>query len=60
MLGLCLLTLLIGGKIARNFFPETQGAGLTPTALMLLVPIWTMGIVGLVLLLVGWLRGNMS
>ena len=60
MVGLCILCMLVGGKIARTFFPESQGQGLTPTVLMILIPLWSMGIIGLVLLLVGWIRGKVS
>jgi hypothetical protein len=55
-LAVCAAALLVGGKIVRAGFPEQLGAGLDPTTLLMLVPIWTTGLVGLVLILLGKLK----
>lgn len=48
--------LLAGGAIVKLFFPDMVGAGLTPTALMILIPIWSIGGVGLLAFLLGWFQ----
>ncbi|MBL8798738.1 MAG: hypothetical protein JNM56_32900 [Planctomycetia bacterium] len=56
MVGLCLACLVIGRAIVRMAFPEMIGQGLTPTTLSILIPIWSLGIIGVLLWLAGWLR----
>jgi hypothetical protein len=43
-----------GGVFIRLFFPHRVGAGLDFWALTLLIPIWSAGGIGIVLLLIGW------
>jgi type IV secretory pathway TrbD component len=56
LLHLFVLCLMIGGATTKIFFPEMLGAGLTPTTLLILIPIWSLGGVGLLLWIVGWLQ----
>jgi hypothetical protein len=56
LLGACITALVIGNIVSRKVFPERQGKGLDATILAILIPIWSLGIVGIVLLLVGWVR----
>ncbi len=58
MVGLCVACLIAGRAVVSLFFPESRGQGITPEMWFVLVPIWSLGVVGLVLLLVGWLRGK--
>jgi len=60
LVGLCFACLIIGRAIVTIFFPELQGQGIPPAMWFVLVPIWSLGIIGLVLLLVGWLRGKFA
>jgi hypothetical protein len=60
LVGLCFACLIIGRAIVTIFFPELQGRGIPPAMWFVLVPIWSLGIIGLVLLLVGWLRGKLA
>lgn len=54
LMGLCFLMLIIGRVVARIFFPESQGKGVTNGLLMILIPIWSIGIAGLLMFIVGW------
>ena len=58
MVVLCLACLLIGRTVVSIFFPELRGQGISPVMWFVLIPIWSIGVIGLVLLLVGWLRGK--
>lgn len=58
MVGLCLICLIIGRLIVRILFPEVRGQGIPPGMWFVLIPIWSIGLIGLVLLLVGWVRGK--
>jgi hypothetical protein len=58
MVVLCLLSLAACRSVVAGFFPELQGQGLTKEALLILIPIWSVGIGGLLLLLMGWLLGK--
>jgi hypothetical protein len=53
MLAGCIAVLVVGRVLALLLFPEWVGRGLTPLALTILIPVWVVGIGGLVLLLVG-------
>jgi hypothetical protein len=53
LIQLFLACLFIGGAAVRIFFPHMRGAGLTPTTLMILVPIWSIGGVGLISWVIG-------
>jgi hypothetical protein len=53
LIGLSILCLVIGGAIVKLFFPQMRGDGLTPTDLIILIPIWSMGGIGLVLWIIG-------
>ena len=46
MLVACFACLFIGRGIARVFFPKTQGKGITPGMWFVLIPIWSVGIIG--------------
>lgn len=47
--------LTLGGAVVKLFFPNARGRGLTPELLCLLVPIWSLGVLGLLLVAVGWI-----
>lgn len=53
LLGLCFTSLAVGRVLLARFFPEKVGAGVDAEALMILVPIWGLGLSGLALLGVG-------
>ncbi len=50
----CFGCLTVGGSTINIFFPELKGSGLTPGILAILVPIWTMGVLGVFLLVIAW------
>ena len=52
------LCLIVYRAIVKIFFPWAWGTGLTPEILAILIPIWTIGLSGLLLLLVGWIRNR--
>ena len=54
MLSFCLSFLIVGRIVVTAFFPEFRAQGLTLISLVILIPIWSVGIVGLLLLLMGW------
>jgi len=56
LLRLFFLCLGTGGAIVQVFFPQMVGAGLTPTTLMILISIWSMGVVGLLALILGGIQ----
>jgi hypothetical protein len=58
MFSLCLVLLLIARAVTRTFFPELRAHGLTPGMLLLMIPIWSIGVIGALLWLVGCLRGR--
>ncbi|WP_254509673.1 hypothetical protein [Anatilimnocola floriformis] len=51
----CIGALVVGNFVVRLAFPQLLGKGLTPTALMILIPIWTVGVTGLAFLLLAWI-----
>ncbi|MBW3542816.1 MAG: hypothetical protein KY476_21345 [Planctomycetes bacterium] len=55
LLQLFFACLVVGGAIVRISFPHMLGAGLTPSALMILVPIWSIGGIGVV----AWVLGGL-
>lgn len=56
LLGASQVALAIGGATVRIFFPEQLGRGLDGFMLSILIPIWAVGIAGILLLLVAWVR----
>ncbi len=48
--------MVIGGALVRLLFPDRVGKGLDAFAISILVPLWSLGVLAIVLLLVGWLR----
>lgn len=58
MLGLSLLSMMVGGKIISIFFPELKGNGIPPAMWYVLIPIWSIGIIGLLLLFIGWVKNK--
>jgi hypothetical protein len=50
----CIASLIIGNIFMRSYFPDRLGKGMTPETLVVLVPIWLCGIVGLVSFAMGW------
>jgi hypothetical protein len=58
MVGFCLAFLIIGRAVVSFLFPELRGQGIPPAMLFVLIPVWSIGVVGLVLLLAGWIRGK--
>lgn len=56
LIGACIVALVAGGSIAKRFFPEKLGKGLDATALAILIPIWSLGVAGILLLLLAWMR----
>ena len=55
LLGTCITFLGAGGTFVHIFFPEQIGSGLDGWKLGMLIPIWTIGIIGILLLLAGWI-----
>jgi len=47
------LYLMIGTATVKIFFPHMLGAGLTPTALMVLIPMWSIGGLGILAYMLG-------
>ena len=56
LLGTCVVLLLTGGSTVELFFPELKGGGLDSSALLILASIWAIGIAGILLALIGWIR----
>jgi hypothetical protein len=56
LLGASLTALGIGGTTVQVFFPWRQGKGLDVITLSFLIPIWVLGVAGILLLLVAWVR----
>jgi hypothetical protein len=56
LFGTCIALLVVGRAIVTIFFPHLKGTGLTPEILLILIPIWSIGIAGLLCLLAGWLK----
>jgi hypothetical protein len=52
----CILCLIAGRVVVRTFFPESQGTGISPVALAILIPIWSLGAVGLGLMVMSKVR----
>lgn len=48
------ICLMVGGATVNIFFPHMLGAGLTPTTLAILIPIWSIGGIGVV----AWILGR--
>ena len=55
LIRISLLCLTAGSVSVKLFFPQLPGRGLDVVALAILVPIWAIGLVGILLLLVGWM-----
>ena len=56
MFTLFLVSLLAAKFILRIFFPELRGV--TSVSLAVFIPIWSVGLVGAVLWLIGWVRAK--
>jgi hypothetical protein len=54
LIALSLVALVIGGNVVRLFFPQLLVAGITATLMSLLIPIWSIGGLGVLLSLAGW------
>ena len=60
MVGVCIMCRVVGrGIVARNF-PDARGQGLTPGVLLILIPIWSIGILGLVACIAGFVWGSLG
>jgi len=46
--------LIVGGGTINMFFPHLLGKGITTESLFVLIPIWTVGVLGILLSLTGW------
>ena len=57
LLGLFACCLIIGGAISRLFFSEAMGKGIPTGLWFVLVPIWTIGLLGVLLWTAGRLKG---
>jgi hypothetical protein len=51
----CFAALVVGRCTVEIFFPELVRAGITATSLFLLIPIWSVGGLGVLLSLTGWI-----
>lgn len=51
-----LCCLVVGGSIVRIFFPQMIGGEFTPAALMVLVPVWSIGGIGVLAVILGSLQ----
>lgn len=56
LLAVCIGSLVVGHGVLAIFFPDLKGRGLDSTALSILIPIWSLGALGLLLLFCGWIR----
>ena len=56
LIGAFFLCLVIGGATVQVFFPQMRGAGFTPTTLAILIPIWSVGGIGLLTAALGWVQ----
>lgn len=48
--------LIIGGATVKIFFPQLQGGGIPPAMYAVLIPIWTLGGLGLLFAIIGWIQ----
>jgi membrane protease YdiL (CAAX protease family) len=53
-------SLLITRVIVRIFFPELRGQGLTSGILLVLIPIWSLGAIGGLLWIIGYVRSKFA
>jgi len=56
LLGASLGAMTIGGTTVELFFPGLKGRGLDVVSLSILIPIWAVGVTGILLLLWAWVR----
>jgi hypothetical protein len=56
LLGASLAALAVGGTAVEVFFPWLKGRGLDALTLSILIPIWAVGVAGILLLLAAWVR----
>jgi hypothetical protein len=54
LIGLCVTALGIGGSIVSIFFSHMLGKGVPAPMCFLLVPIWSVGALGIILLVAAW------
>lgn len=52
----CVACLVIGKAIAKIFFSDMIGDGLTLPIMLILLPIWSMGLAGMVMIVIGKCR----
>ena len=55
LIALFFAALAIGGGTIHIFFPQLIGTGITAASLFVLVPIWSIGVLGVLLSLIGWI-----
>lgn len=53
--GTCIVLLIIGNASVHIFFPELVGKGLNTTTLTILIAIWSIGVIGIVMMLIAWI-----
>ncbi len=58
MVAVCFVCMFLGRTVVSAAFPELKGKGIPPAMWFVLVPIWAVGIIGLGLMLAGWVRGK--
>ena len=56
LLAASMSALMIGASIVKIFFPGHLGRGLDVVTLSILIPIWAVGIAGILLLLAAWIQ----
>ena len=59
LFGICILALIVG-RVINRVMGGGKGGGLTSGMLMILIPIWACGVIGIVLMLVGWIGNKLS
>lgn len=52
----CIACLMIGRATVSMFFPHLKGDGIPPAMLAILIPIWTLGGLGLIFAAFGWIQ----
>jgi hypothetical protein len=55
LLGACWVVLAALGLIVSLFFPGMKGKGLPPGSLWFFIPVWSIGVIGILLMVLGWL-----
>lgn len=60
MFAFCILFLIVGRTVVSIFFPDLKGKGIPPGMWFVLIPVWSVGVIGLALLLAGWIRSKVA